>query len=213
MWPACHALARARGEADAFPDHCSREGGRGDNLLPEPASILVSTKEAKSQLIGRKLIMGIQRMCKSSAVVRVPGADKKTRPLLKRAICGSIEQIRVLLLDKVLVHRRLLKLSPSPPLPFSHQPHPFPVCVYSLPVPLPYPLTLFRGERNIDNRFYFNQVPLVLSLGMNTKEFKYKWGGEDWDLLDRVLMIPVEVERIKYPGLYHHYHDKQRMWN
>ncbi|KAL9955811.1 hypothetical protein ACROYT_G037194 [Oculina patagonica] len=49
--------------------------------------------------------------------------------------------------------------------------------------------------------------------GMNTKEFKYKWGGEDWDLLDRVLMIPVEVERIKYPGLYHHYHDKRRMWN
>lgn len=48
---------------------------------------------------------------------------------------------------------------------------------------------------------------------MNTKDFKYKWGGEDWDLLDRVLMLPVEVERIRHPGLYHHYHEKQKMWN
>ncbi|KAL9956005.1 hypothetical protein ACROYT_G037419 [Oculina patagonica] len=49
--------------------------------------------------------------------------------------------------------------------------------------------------------------------GMNAKDFKYKWGGEDWDLLDRVLMLPLEVERIKYPGLYHHYHAKKRQWN
>jgi len=49
--------------------------------------------------------------------------------------------------------------------------------------------------------------------GMNTKDYKYKWGGEDWDLLDRVLMLSVEVERIRHPGLYHHYHEKQKMWN
>ncbi|KAL9956000.1 hypothetical protein ACROYT_G037413 [Oculina patagonica] len=49
--------------------------------------------------------------------------------------------------------------------------------------------------------------------GMNIKDFKHKWGGEDWDLLDRVLMLPVEVERIKYPGFYHHYHAKQKKWN
>ena len=48
---------------------------------------------------------------------------------------------------------------------------------------------------------------------MNTEEFKYKWGGEDWDLLDRVLNAKLEVERIKYPGLYHHYHSKQQKWN
>ena len=48
---------------------------------------------------------------------------------------------------------------------------------------------------------------------MNTDEFKYKWGGEDWDLLDRVLMLSMEVERIKHPGLYHHYHSKQNMWS
>lgn len=50
-------------------------------------------------------------------------------------------------------------------------------------------------------------------LGMNTKDYKYRWGGEDWDLLNRVMMLPVEVERIKHPGLYHHYHAKQRQWN
>ena len=49
--------------------------------------------------------------------------------------------------------------------------------------------------------------------GMNVKEFKYKWGGEDWDLLDRVVNAQLEVERIKYPGLYHHYHTKQKMWS
>ena len=52
-----------------------------------------------------------------------------------------------------------------------------------------------------------------MSPGMNTEEYKYKWGGEDWDLLDRVLMLPVEVERIKHPGLYHHYHGKQQKRN
>ena len=57
-----------------------------------------------------------------------------------------------------------------------------------------------------------NLLPFFSSLGMNTKDFKYKWGGEDWDLLDRVLMLSVEVERIKHPGLYHHYHEKQKEW-
>ena len=65
-----------------------------------------------------------------------------------------------------------------------------------------------------------SEIPLLLtdflsftSLGMNTKDFKYKWGGEDWDLLDRVLMLPMEVERIKHPGLFHHYHAKREQWN
>ena len=54
---------------------------------------------------------------------------------------------------------------------------------------------------------------VCVQLGMNTKDYKYKWGGEDWDLLDRVLMASLEVERNKYPGLYHHYHPKQKEWN
>ena len=51
-----------------------------------------------------------------------------------------------------------------------------------------------------------------ISTGMNTEEFKYKWGGEDWDLLDRIINLSLEVERIKYPGLYHHYHTKKQKW-
>ncbi|KAJ7360062.1 hypothetical protein OS493_019154 [Desmophyllum pertusum] len=49
--------------------------------------------------------------------------------------------------------------------------------------------------------------------GMNVEDYKYSWGGEDWDLLDRVMRLSMEVERIKYPGLYHHYHAKQKKWN
>lgn len=49
--------------------------------------------------------------------------------------------------------------------------------------------------------------------GMNVKDFQFKWGGEDWDLVDRVLNMSLEVERIRYPGLYHHFHGKNRKWN
>lgn len=49
--------------------------------------------------------------------------------------------------------------------------------------------------------------------GMNVQEYKYKWGGEDWDLLDRVMQLPLEVERLRHPGLYHHYHAKMKKWN
>ncbi|KAJ7370417.1 hypothetical protein OS493_032307 [Desmophyllum pertusum] len=48
--------------------------------------------------------------------------------------------------------------------------------------------------------------------GMNTEDFKYEWGGEDWDLLDRVINAELEVERIKHPGLYHHYQTKKKTW-
>ncbi|KAL9979434.1 hypothetical protein ACROYT_G017105 [Oculina patagonica] len=49
--------------------------------------------------------------------------------------------------------------------------------------------------------------------GMNTEDYKYEWGGEDKDLLYRVLDAKLEVERIKHPGLYHHYQSKQGQWN
>ena len=38
---------------------------------------------------------------------------------------------------------------------------------------------------------------------MNAQEFKYKWGGEGWDLVDRVVNAQLEVERIKYLSLIH----------
>ena len=45
------------------------------------------------------------------------------------------------------------------------------------------------------------------------EKYKTKWGGEDWDLLDRILQVGLEAERIKIPGFYHFYHTKKDMWN
>ena len=47
---------------------------------------------------------------------------------------------------------------------------------------------------------------------MNVKEFTTKWGGEDWDLVDRVLSAGLEIERLKQPGLFHYYHSRKGMW-
>ncbi|XP_068762655.1 uncharacterized protein [Montipora capricornis] len=49
--------------------------------------------------------------------------------------------------------------------------------------------------------------------GMNVEAFQHKWGGEDWDLIDRVLSVGLEVERLRMPGFYHFYHSKKGMWD
>ena len=48
--------------------------------------------------------------------------------------------------------------------------------------------------------------------GMNVEEFKNKWGGEDWEICDRVLMGGMEIERLKMVHLFHYFHSKKGMW-
>ncbi|XP_001622920.3 N-acetyl-beta-glucosaminyl-glycoprotein 4-beta-N-acetylgalactosaminyltransferase 1 isoform X1 [Nematostella vectensis] len=49
--------------------------------------------------------------------------------------------------------------------------------------------------------------------GMNVKDFKHTWGGEDWDLADRVLNSGIEIERLMLPGFYHFFHSHSGMWD
>eukprot|EP00795_Rhopilema_esculentum_P015640 gene15640-6924_t len=49
--------------------------------------------------------------------------------------------------------------------------------------------------------------------GMNETFFKYKWGGEDWEFVDRVVMSRLEIVHPRLPGFYHIYHSTIGTWD
>lgn len=48
--------------------------------------------------------------------------------------------------------------------------------------------------------------------GMDVKRFQNKWGGEDWNMLDRTIAHGLQVVRLRIPRLYHYYHSHAGMW-
>ncbi|KAL5467149.1 hypothetical protein EMCRGX_G031341 [Ephydatia muelleri] len=48
--------------------------------------------------------------------------------------------------------------------------------------------------------------------GFDLKKYTTKWGGEDWDIVDKVISNGYEIFRIRYPGLVHYYHSRAGMW-
>ncbi|EDV25435.1 uncharacterized protein TRIADDRAFT_24189 [Trichoplax adhaerens] len=49
--------------------------------------------------------------------------------------------------------------------------------------------------------------------GMNTKKFRYSWGGEDNDLVNRAIASEIEVERLCIRNFFHFYHRRNSVWN
>ncbi|KAK3726999.1 hypothetical protein QZH41_019038, partial [Actinostola sp. cb2023] len=41
----------------------------------------------------------------------------------------------------------------------------------------------------------------------------YKWGGEDYDLMDSVFKKGLDHVRVKCPYVYHYYHERKGMWD
>eukprot|EP00731_Ephydatia_muelleri_P026580 Em0018g680a len=75
-------------------------------------------------------------------------------------------------------------------------------------------------ETNVNGFWEFNTYGLyglyksdwTVIGGFNTKRFT-KWGGEDWEVLDRTVAKGYEVFRVRPPGLVHYYHTRDGLWN
>lgn len=49
--------------------------------------------------------------------------------------------------------------------------------------------------------------------GMDEEKFGGKWGGEDWDLVERIIKNKIEVIHHRIPGYYHLYHSTKGTWD
>jgi len=49
--------------------------------------------------------------------------------------------------------------------------------------------------------------------GFNEKLFADKWGGEDWEVMDRMFGKGIRIIHQRFPRFYHLFHNRAGMWN
>ena len=79
-------------------------------------------------------------------------------------------------------------------------------CGYTTPFPVG------RWEMLTYGMFSMFKADWLRVGGYDQEKYKYQWGGEDWELLDRFLEKGYFVERFRQPNLYHYFHDRKKMW-
>lgn len=60
---------------------------------------------------------------------------------------------------------------------------------------------------------YFFIYLCFLLIGYNEKLFGKKWGGEDWEVIDRLFQNGLYFIHLRLPRFYHIHHSKQGMWD
>lgn len=53
---------------------------------------------------------------------------------------------------------------------------------------------------------------LFFQQGFNEKMFGENWGGEDWEVMDRIVGKGIYIIHQRLPRFYHIYHDRKEMW-
>ena len=59
-------------------------------------------------------------------------------------------------------------------------------------------------------QIYFS---VISTIGFNEKKFSNQWGGEDWELVDRIVATGLYVFHDRMPRFYHVYHNNKNTWD
>ena len=49
--------------------------------------------------------------------------------------------------------------------------------------------------------------------GLDEVRFDKRWGGEDWDFMERVVSKGMEYERLRNTQIFHYAHTRKGMWS
>lgn len=49
--------------------------------------------------------------------------------------------------------------------------------------------------------------------GFNEKVFDEKWGGEDWDFMERIVYFGMEYDWLWYLNIFYYFYSKKGMWD